>query len=759
MTGSEPRPRKRKWMRRLVIIGAALSTLLITVAYLLPYLLKNYVEKHSEEWIGRRITIDRIVLNPFTFTYGVHGFTCYEPKSEHVFVSWEELSVKADLLSGWRNNAWRFRKARLVSPYFNIVQQGERFNFTDLIELGGPADTATADTSSTVFSIEDIRISDGGVDYSSDLVKGPQGIRALNVNCTRISSESARMEFKLAFDMLKGGALKGGFTIDTERSAYAINAHMERFALPQLLPYLQDFMHTTSLKGEVDLDLDLQDSWAQDNALAVRAALDLQGLQITDGTGEPLIGLRTAMVRLDTLSAKDDRFALKHVLVDGLNTRFEMWADGSNTWSKALKLAADSVTGDSSISLAASSDNVFVMLAGYIRQLGEDLVANEYNADSLVFTNATLQFNDFTPERPFRYELSDLHVASTRFNSGQGSVDFSASAMLNGKGRLSSVFKFDPHNFKNVDATLTVSDLVLPELDPYGRWYAAHPMLNGSLGYESHTVIQEGMLDSKNHFVIEQMKVGKKVEAHDTGIYVLPLRLAVSLLKDVKGNIDIDVPIAGNVKDPSFRPWPIVWQVLKNLVVKAATAPGRLVVRAAGGGDEDLDGIHFELLQSTLSKEQIRALEDLAKGLSAKTDLTVALIPLVGGRMEEEELAAFELKKEFLGYKAGLTAEDSSRILALSTRDVSFAGFLDQRSPATQGLAERERCMAAFGKEAAAARCAALEEARARAVMERLRALGLSAPRVSMRTGTAAELAGAQGRPGYKFVFDAADTP
>jgi hypothetical protein len=57
---------------------------------LLPYILKRYIETHSEAWIDRKVTIDRIVLNPFTFRYAITGVTCYEPKSEEVFVSWKE---------------------------------------------------------------------------------------------------------------------------------------------------------------------------------------------------------------------------------------------------------------------------------------------------------------------------------------------------------------------------------------------------------------------------------------------------------------------------------------------------------------------------------------------------------------------------------------------------------------------------------------------------------------------------------------------
>ena len=754
--------RKGKWRKRLLWLFIAVLLLLPVIAYFLPFLLKQYIEKHSVEWIDRKVTIGSIVLNPFTFTYSVNGVTCFEPKSEQVFVSWKRIEVKANLWSAWRENAWRFRELRIDSPYAHVSQRGDRFNFSDLLELGGKKEAKPdpTDTIPVFFSMEDILLTDGRIEYAADLLKDPARLSGLRVSCNKITTEQARMDFLLGLTLEKGGNVEGGFMIDTDRSLYAIDAKLNQFGLPQLLPYLQDFMHTTGLKGQVDLDLHLRDSWAADNALAVRAKLGLNDVDISDGQGERLIGLKMASVRLDTLDAKSDNFDLRSILVDGLYTRFQMWPDGSQTWSKVLKLDSTSTAGDSSVTLIASSDNVFVMLADYIRMLGQDLVANEYNADSLAFTNCELEFEDFTPERPFRYTLSEMAVRSTRMNSESGSVDFDASALLNGKGRLTSSFKFDPMDFKNVDATMQVDELVLADLDAYGRWYSAFPLEGGTMSYTGTTGIHGGKINSTNHIQVQQMRVGKKTDAHDPDIFVLPLRLAVGLLKDVKGNIDLDVPVEGDINDPKFKPWPIIWQVLKNLLLKAVSAPGRLLARAFGGGeDADLESVRFDLLQTSLKKDQRKALELLAKGLEAKPDLMVALVPLVDPKEESEELAAFEVKKEFLQLNAALSAEDSARIIGFSTRDTAFVHYLNARSPATMGQAERSRCISMIGSDVVTQRAKALEEQRQLAMRTILTDLKLPAERFVLRPGTAEETKGMIGKPGYKFVFDALDGP
>ena len=750
--------RKKYIVRRLLAAVAALLLLLGTVAFFLPYLLKRYIERHSVEWIGRRITIGDIILNPFTYTYAVHGVKCYEPGSSEVFVSWKSISVKSDLWAGFRNNKWRFRKLRIEQPYFHLVQHGDRFNFSDLLELGGSAEAKPqAEEKPVLFSMEDILLDGGRITYASDILKAPVGISELRANCTRITSESARMDFGVGFAIDGGGTVQGTFKIDTEKSRYGINAALSSFSLPLLLPYLQDLMHTTGLKGALDLGLHLEDSWADTTALAAAGHLAVHGLEITDGSGKELLGLKDGRVLLDTLNARDHLFRIGHVFLDGLFTRYSQWPDGSNTWTKALKL--DQAAGDTGATVLASTPgNVFVMLADYVRLLGQEFVANEYTADSMAMANGTVEFEDFTPEKPFRYTLDRISLRSSRITTRSGTADFSASARLNGRGELASTFRFDPRNFRNVAVDLSVKDLVLPDLDAYSRWYAAYPITSGTLSYTGSTTIRDGKLDSQNLLTADNLRFGKKTDVHDTGIFILPLRLAASLLRDVHGKIDLKVPVTGDLNDPTFKPWPIVWQVLKNLVVKAAAAPVRLVAGLFGAKDDaDVEEVRFPQLSTALEKDQRRALDALAAMLKEKPDLRADLVPVTDTLAEAEAWSAQRVKQEFLGLQSPLSAADSAKVAAFSLRDSSFTAFLNGKSPGTRGQAEVDRCLAIVGKQAAVAAVQAEEGARQKAVQAYLAKAGAPAASFTFRPATKEELAGYKGAPGYRFMVEAKD--
>lgn len=752
-TTTKPRPKKR-WLIALV---AFLITALLVVALLLPYLLKRYIETHSEEWIDRKVTIDRIILNPFTFRYAITGVTCYEPKSEEVFVAWKSISLRSDLLAGFQENNWRFTGLRIEAPYFHIVQNGDRFNFSDLLELGGD-DAATPDTATPVrFSMEDIVLSDGRIDYKSDVLAAPVGIKNLMATSTIISSENARMDFGLGFDLNDGGRMDGGFMLDTEKSLYGIDAHLKAFAVPQLLPYLQDFFACKSLEGAMDMQLHLLDSYADSTSLKVSAGLDLHDIALVDPNSDQLFRLKKATARLDTLVARDQRVDMGEVVLDGADLKFVMLADGTDNWTRLLKLDSTTVAGDSTTAqLQASESNIFVLLADYISYLGEQIVASDYTAKKLALTNSAVHFEDNTPAQPFRYAISAINVSANRITSDQEAGRVTASAVLQETGKLKGDAVFDPKNIRNVTVDLTVDELALNHLDAYGRWYAAHPLEDGSLQYITKTVVQDGKIDSQNHLRVDKMKVGKKVDEHDPEIYVLPLRLATGLLKDVNGVIDLDVPVKGDLKDPEFRVWPLIWQVLKNLIVKAATAPGRLLVRAFEGADEaDLERVRFEYLQPGPTKQQEKTLKQLVSALNAKPELTVDLVSIVDTKAEAKEVAVFHAKQAFLfPDKPTLDGADSTRIAELSTRDSAFTAFVEGRTASLAGKSLHDRCLALIGAAEAERIAGEIEYARRESTMQYLLAQGITPARVRYRDGTAEELAGQRSVPGYRFMYD-----
>lgn len=94
--------------------------------------------------------------------------------------------------------------------------------------------------------------------------------------------------------------------------------------------------------------------------------------------------------------------------------------------------------------------------------------------------------------------------------------------------------------------------------------------------------VEARQLAAEYRFVVNQLQLGERVESPDA--VSLPLQLAVALLKDRNGVIDIDLPVRGTLDDPKFRLGPIIWKAVVNLLLKIVTSRFRLLGNLFGGG-------------------------------------------------------------------------------------------------------------------------------------------------------------------------------
>ncbi len=139
--------------------------------------------------------------------------------------------------------------------------------------------------------------------------------------------------------------------------------------------------------------------------------------------------------------------------------------------------------------------------------------------------------------------------------------------------------------------------------------------------------------------------------------YNLPVKLAVSLLKDLDGNIEMDIPIQGDLKDPEYKLGKFIWNTVKNILLKAVTAPFRLLAGAFGMKEDDLKKINFGHLQMQLDKGNEKQLNDLAKILENKQDLNIEFKRITKKYEAIENYAMVEAKYRYL-YKGDVPEID-----------------------------------------------------------------------------------------------------
>ncbi|WP_044874083.1 DUF748 domain-containing protein [Pseudomonas sp. LFM046] len=219
-----------------------------------------------------------------------------------------------------------------------------------------------------------------------------------------------------------------------------------------------------------------------------------------------------------------------------------------------------------------------------------------------------------------------------------GKVDRYAPVTIKG-----SLNPFNP--LDSLDIATSFKRVELTTLTPYSGKFAGYRIRKGRLNLDLHYQIEKGQLKADNHLVLEQLQLGEQVSSPDA--VDLPVRLAVALLKDTEGKIDIQLPVAGNLNDPTFSVAPIVWQTLRNLVLRAVQAPFNFVAGLVGGSAEDLGQVPFPAGSSELDAEAQKSLDTLADALKKRPGLRLEVEGASAKSADGPPLAEQRLEREF----------------------------------------------------------------------------------------------------------------
>ncbi|WP_310731084.1 DUF748 domain-containing protein, partial [Burkholderia multivorans] len=212
------------------------------------------------------------------------------------------------------------------------------------------------------------------------------------------------------------------------------------------------------------------------------------------------------------------------------------------------------------------------------------------------------------------------------------SAPVDVAANLAGNGPISIKGSVNPLIDKPaLDLTATAHDIELTNLTPYSAKYAGYPITKGKLNVDLHYQLANDQLKANNHIFIDQLTFGDHID-NDTATK-LPVKLAISLLKNTRGEIDVNLPVSGSLSNPEFSVGGLIWRALLNLIAKAVTSPFSLLAHAFGSGGEDLGYVEFAPGSAVLTDAQQKKLDTVVKMLTEKPSIRLDLI----GRVDPDK--------------------------------------------------------------------------------------------------------------------------
>ncbi|WP_438299815.1 DUF748 domain-containing protein [Pseudomonas sp. NMS19W] len=404
-----------------------------------------------------------------------------------------------------------------------------------------------------------------------------------------------------------------------------------------------------------DIDLRVAQSYINPFIrLELRSGMLGSDLKVNLKSTEPLALSVTGRAQVDQLHTLDtlktrDFLKWQQVVVEGLNYQHgdSLSIDKVNLFQPYARFMIndDRTTNIDDLLIPQPADSgtktTAAKPAGNSKPLG-------IHMGGIVINDGSANFADFSLTPNFATAIQQLNGQIGTIDSRQakpasvdvkGKVDRYAPVTIKG-----AVNPFDP--MASLDIATSFKRVELTTLTPYSGKFAGYRIRKGRLNLDLHYLITKGQLKAENKVVVEQLQLGEKVDSPDA--VSLPLKLAIALLKDVDGKISIELPVTGDLNNPQFSVMPIVWQTLRNLIVKAAAAPFKLIGGlVSGGGSEDLGTVSFAPGSSELNKDAEAALVKLSQALKERPALRLEIEGTAAQSSDGPLLAEQRLEREY----------------------------------------------------------------------------------------------------------------
>ena len=630
----------KKWLKITLIIVASILLLLVIVLSVAPHIAKGYVNRHGKELIGREIRVEKLRLNALSGRVRIYDLTVFEDDGTTAFFSFDTLDVSVKLRKLLANELY-VRHITLAEPRVRVIQDGDRFNFSSLLEHFASEDTVPEqDTTPSDWTMKfyNIRLSHARLNYD-DMVNH-KGIHLPDINL-RVpgfvlgGEESSEAGLNLGFD--RGGRLNVDAHYDTQTGSYQLAVNLTDFAMQNLDAFLADMLNYRQLEGSVEAHLRAEGNVEQIMRSRIGGTVAVNGLDLQGESGR-VAGFDALTVKVDSIVLDDNLFDIAEVKLSGLKATYAQWKNYSNIDRLLAVKEQESVTLASGVEEEPKPEPVDTAAPAPSKPM-------QLHVGALRIEDAALTYDDYSLPDTFHFPVTALNISADDLTT-TGDNNAQLRATLPGGGHLMLRWNGDISAWKrHQELFLTIKGLDMRQLSPWTVAYTGQPVEDGIFGLTTRLRIDNSELDNKNKIDIYKAKVGDRRRDVEPEMKI-PLKAALYILKDKDDKILIEMPVKGNVDNPEFNYMKVVWKTLGNLLVKVATSPARALGGALGISGDELEFMAMEPMQHGLTSEQYHILSDIATIVLSDSLVTVNLEQRMPAAQDENETRRYEMLNE-----------------------------------------------------------------------------------------------------------------
>ncbi len=535
----------------------------------------------------------------------------------------------------------------------------------------GPSQPATPDeTAAWTVEVGKVALRNSAVNWRSEYTDPPElAITPINASIERLQwplEGDSPFTFAIAVNEITTVTLDG--SINPELGDGSINFALAALPLPMFNPNLPKALHATITDGRVGVSGTATLQAFAPGTITAEGAIEDFATEVYD-TENVLTGWDNVSFEALAVDMNAQTVKLKELRIDGYQGRLHIFEDGSINASKVWRAELAEAEGGEQVAGTSAAETT-------PQAAEESSQPWDIDVRSVIVNESNIDFMDQSLPIAFRTIIGDINGAIKNLNSDaaesadvdiKGSVDkYAPVALLGTMNPLATPM--------SIDLNLTFEGVDMALLSPYSSTYAGYEIESGLLDLDLTYALEDVALKGLNKVRLDKLKLGKKI-ASEKAIDA-PLELALSILTDANGVIDVKVPVAGNVDDPSFQLGGVIVKAFIGLFTKVITAPFSILASLVGS-EEDLRQLTFPVGSAVVDESTQLKLNDIAEILRQRPKIDLALTGRVNPAADRDRLQKNALDAALL--------EDGLSAASLSERDEDWERAVNKRFAAIGG--------------------------------------------------------------------------
>lgn len=687
-----------RFKKILVFSIVSIALLVVLIIIFISPITKYLVEKYDTKYTGREITMDWAYVNPFTGYFYFRNFKLYEFKSDSIFISANgasfDISIQKLLKKKLEVNDLVFSDAKA-----NITQERKIYNFTDLVKKFASEDTSVPAKASTPKNFPGIKVYNGEITYREKLIP-------VNVSIKNLIFESAERPINVdtfisKFSFISGegsGTFKGAFNLNVKNKDYSLAAQINKLDLQVIQQYLKALTYYGKFRATFDADIKAKGNFSNGEKIVATGTLGVNDFHFGKTIREDYASFKKLTVGINEISPQNHMYVFDSIVLSKPFLKYERYDYLNNVQTMFGK------KGSKYYAAKADADkfNLILTIGRYVKILSRNFFSSYYKLNRLAINDGNLEFNDYHTSEKFAINFKPLRITADSIdkNHARAKVYFKSGIKPYGDANLN--LSINPKDSGDFDISYRMQKMPAALFNPYILSYTSFPLDRGTIELNGKWNVRNNDIQSENHFVVIDPRVGKRVKNKDTKW--LPAPLIMAFVRENGNVIDYQIPITGNLKNPKFHLSNVIWDIITNIFVKPVTIPYRHEVRSVENEIEKSLSLKWLMHSSVLQSNQKNFIEKMADFLKKNPTATVTISPELYEQKEKEHILFFEAKKKYTltsnsATNAVLSEEDSVKIEKMSVKDSVFVHYLNKQMKTDMMFTIQEKCMRFTGSK------------------------------------------------------------